>query len=213
MPQFPSDLPYWALLQYAVRGQGDLSRKSNAACKKIKRGDSHYIARVAERVREDITQGGVLCPCFEGRSLLVPVPRSAPLVRGGLWPAAEICRALVSVGIGADVLPCLERQKRVTKAATALPHDRPTPELHYETVRVGGRVLPFQPDALILVDDVVTRGATLVGLVPHLEEAFPGVPLRCFAVCRTISEGDIDKILDPVAGHIHGGPVRLRRVP
>lgn len=213
MPQFPSELPYWALLRYAVRGQGDVSRKSNAACKKIKRGDSAYIARVAERVRENIAMGGVLSPCFAGRPFLVPAPRSAPLVKGGLWPAAEICRALVSAGIGAEVLPCLERWKRVTKAATAPAQERPTPELHYETVRVGGRVLASHPDALVLVDDVVTRGATLVGLIPHLEEAFPGVDIRCFAVCRTVSEGDIAEILDPVEGRIHGGPDRLRRAP
>jgi hypothetical protein len=63
------------------------------------------------------------------------------------------------------------------------------------------------------VDDVVTRGASFVGLVPRLQEAFPGIEIRCFALVRTISTGEIDRILDPVEGVISYDGSEFRRHP
>jgi hypothetical protein len=63
------------------------------------------------------------------------------------------------------------------------------------------------------VDDVVTRGSSFVGLVPRLQEAFPGIEIRCFALVRTISTGEIDRILDPVEGVISYDGSEFRRHP
>jgi len=54
---------------------------------------------------------------FADSPLLVPVPRSSLPVEGGIWPASNIASALVRHGIGAAVLPCLERTKAVPKSA------------------------------------------------------------------------------------------------
>ncbi|NCA72642.1 MAG: hypothetical protein EOM91_21820 [Sphingobacteriia bacterium] len=54
----------------------------------------------------------------------------------------------------------------------------------------------------MLVDDIVTRGSSFVGVLPHLAAAFPDTPIHCFALLRTISRDEIATILDPVAGRI-----------
>ena len=60
--------------------------------------------------------------------LVVPCPRSAPLLPGALWPAKEICAALASHNLAAGVAEILERIKPVQKSSTALSKDRPKPE-------------------------------------------------------------------------------------
>ena len=41
---------------------------------------------------------------------------------------------------------------------------------------------------IILVDDVVTSGATILGVASRLAERFPGVEIKAFAAVRTISD-------------------------
>ena len=53
------------------------------------------------------------------------------------------------------------------------------------------------PKTITLVDDVIIRSSSFVGLIPHLQDAFPGIGIRCFALVRTISAGDIDQIPRP----------------
>jgi len=71
----------------------------------------------------------------------------------------------------------------------------------------------FTPEAITLVDDVITRGSSFVGLVPRVQETFPGIEIRCFALVRTISSGDIKNILDPIEGTISFNGVDLQRYP
>ncbi|HKI17348.1 MAG TPA: hypothetical protein VKA15_05690 [Isosphaeraceae bacterium] len=67
--------------------------------------------------------------------------------------------------------------------------------------------------AITLIDDVITRGSSFVGLVPRPQEAFPGIEIRCFALVRTMSAGEVDRILDPVEGTITYDRSELRRHP
>jgi hypothetical protein len=39
-------------------------------------------------------------------------------------------------------------------------------------------------------------------MVPRLQEAFPDAPVRCFALVRTISTGDVDAIFAPTVGTV-----------
>ncbi len=144
---------------------------------------------------------------------LVPVPRSSPLVQpGALWPSLRICQAVLAHGLGANIIPCLERADAVQKSSTAPAGQRPGPFEHYGSVRMV-RKRRRVPRAITLIDDVITRGSSFVGLVPHLQEAFPGIEIRCFALVRTISGGEIDRILDPVEGTIDYDGARFGRHP
>ena len=46
------------------------------------------------------------------------------------------------------------------------------------------------PDEIILIDDVITRGATLLGAANLLADDFPETPIRAFVAMRTISNPD-----------------------
>ena len=57
-----------------------------------------------------------------------------------------------------------------------------------------GKVRAFRRDfeitpgeQILLVDDIITRGATIIGSASRLHEAFPDSQIRAFAVLRTVS--------------------------
>jgi hypothetical protein len=198
MANFPSSLAFASLLQYAPRGQSQPSMRSRDVTYKIKQdgflGGLRIIDFSAERLAQEIATHPFLNDYFNPSVTLVPVPRSSPLV-----------------GPGA-VVPWLERTYAVQKSSTARAGQRPGPDEHYNSVRVA-RKKRRAPSAITLVDDVVTRGSSFVELVPRLQEAFPGIEIRCFALVRTISTGEIDRILDPVEGTISYDGSGFRRHP
>jgi hypothetical protein len=167
----------------------------------------------AERLSQEIAAYPFLSDYFNNSVTLVPVPRSSPLVNpSALWPPLRLCQALHAQGLAAGIMPCLERMHSVRKSATAPAGGRPGPAEHYGSVRLV-RKPRFTPQAITLVDDVITRGSSFVGLVPRLQDAFPGIVIGCFALVRTISGGDIDRILDPVEGIITYNGTDLHRHP
>src|ERR1035437_2599771 len=102
-----------------------------------------------------------------------------------LWVPERIATVMVAAGLGKQVASCLIRAKAVSKAALSSPSERPTAVQHYESISVQGSL--SKPDEILLVDDVVTRGATLLGAANRLAEAFPQSHIRAFAAMRTIS--------------------------
>jgi hypothetical protein len=217
MVTFPSSLAFASLLQYAPRGQSETSLRSRDVTYKIKQdgyvGRFRIIDFSAERRAQVIATypflGGYLNPSVT----LVPVPRSSPLVKpDALWPSLRICQAILAQGLGANIIPCIERTHAVPKSSTARAGQRPGPAEHYGSVRVV-RKRRRTPRAITLIDDVITRGSSFVGLVPRLQEAFPGIEIRCFALVRTRSAGEIDRILDPVEGTIRYDGSEFRRHP
>jgi hypothetical protein len=167
----------------------------------------------AERLAQEIASHPFLNDYLNPSVTLVPVPRSSPLIApGALWPSLRVCQAILAQGLAANVVPWLERTYAVQKSSTARAGQRPGPEEHYDSVRVA-RKKRRAPGTITLVDDVVTRGSRFVGLVPRLQEAFPGTEIRCFALVRTISAGEIDRILDPVEGTISYDGSGFRRHP
>jgi predicted amidophosphoribosyltransferase len=143
---------------------------------------------------------------------LIPMPRSSLQRPGFLWPAQRICECLLAEGLGRDIEPCLVRTAPLSKASLAAPGQRPNPIDHYHSTRVR-RSRRSAPQVITLVDDVVTRGASFIGMYARLQEAYPNVQIHCFALIRTISSGEIDEILDPVQGEIRYENNRLSRVP
>lgn len=58
-------------------------------------------------------------------------------------------------------------------------------------------------DRLLLVDDVVTKGTTLLAAATVLRRRWPHVQVSAFAAIRTCGlEPDIERILDPCDGTI-----------
>ena len=117
---------------------------------------------------------------------LVPVPGSKPLSsRESLWPARSLVTTLVQSGLGRDWQPLLRRATEVRKSAYAPAGMRPTPAKHFDSFAT----IPANPSctAITLVDDVITKGATMLAALSRLREAWPHIPVRGFALVRTMS--------------------------
>lgn len=171
------------------------------------------IPYIARRLREEIANHDCLRSCFSGDVIAVPAPRSAPLVQGGLWPTLKLCEALRDAGVVKDIHPLLVRTTAVNKSATAGRGGRPTPEAHYASLTTAQARHPIEQSApFVIVDDVITRGATQLACFARLQEAFPNTRITCFAFVRTVSGVEIDSVVVPVAGvittagHLHREP-------
>ena len=115
--------------------------------------------------------------------ILVPAPGSSLLRPNSLWPTQLLCEKLCEEGLGARVFPCLTRATAVPKSAFCAPGERPSPMAHLNSIAVSAR--GALPEQLCIVDDVVTRGATLLGCASRLTAAFPNAQIRAFALART----------------------------
>lgn len=219
MVQFPSKVPFASFLQYRPKSDDSVAVQSRQVTYAIKQdkfisigGKSvRVIPYAAERIKAALGEFPFLNEYLGPGVVLVPAPRSSPIKPGALWPALSICQALVAVGLGDRVETCLKRTKGIVKAATAPPGERPGPQVHFDSISVEPQQSLQVPMRLTIVDDVITRGATFLGVMPHLETFFPGVPIRCFALVRTMSYGEILQIREPVEGVLtyeHGNPHR-----
>lgn len=206
---FLSEVAFASCMAYSVRGEGELAEMSRFWRDSLKyeslRGSpprpmsSLFAARLLARLDETSIRD-----VLSDRAVLVPVPSSRLLRPGSLWVPLQLAKALVAVGLGRSVEPCLERSAALPKAATSVAKHRPTAQQHYETLRA--RTLLFPPDELVLIDDVITRGATMLGAANRLQEAFPRARIRGFAAMRAIS--DPTEFTDVFAPCV--GAIRLR---
>jgi hypothetical protein len=205
-----SEIRYAALLAYSPRGSSDTSQYSREVCYAIKRGDSATIARAVSFVAKAI-EGYQMGAFFGTDVVVVPVPRRAPLVGpDALWPSRNICEALVESGHARETRTYIERRVAVPKSAWSEAGGRPSVERHYDSIEVE-RTLEHH-DRITVVDDVVTKGATLLASVARISESFPGATVLGFALVRTRGfVPDVERIVDPVVGSIrlhHGEAAR-----
>jgi adenine/guanine phosphoribosyltransferase-like PRPP-binding protein len=89
----------------------------------------------------------------------------------------------------------------VRKSATAAPGERPSVNLHYESFLIEQPAMPL--DRIVLIDDVVTKGRTLLAAASRVHDAFPGAQIRAFALVRTMGLiSGLEHLLDPCKGEI-----------
>lgn len=195
-----SEIRFGAFLVYSPRGISEVSQRSRSFSYGIKQGRQETLKAIIDRLVREFPSSGldeVLGPDVA----LVPAPRSSPLLPGAFWPAQWISTALVAAGLGARVLPCLERRDQVRKSAFQPMGDRPSVQTHYETMSVTG--LPLAAGRVTVVDDVVTKGSTLLAAASRVAEVMPGTDIRAFALIRTMGlQPEVDKIVLPCVGEI-----------
>jgi phosphoribosylpyrophosphate synthetase len=69
------------------------------------------------------------------------------------------------------------------------------------------------PGSVVLIDDVVTKGRTLLAAAATLHAANPATTVRGFALLRTMGYEAIDRLLEPCSGIIGWNHGDAQRVP
>jgi predicted amidophosphoribosyltransferase len=142
---------------------------------------SQWIAQTIRDLKDNLPFGDY----FTGETLLVPVPKSVLMQTDTLWVPQRITNAMMALGLAVRTASCLTRVAAVPKSASSSPENRPKPIVHYDSLEVQGNLTPTSE--ILIVDDVITRGATICGAANRLIEAFPDARIRAFAAMRTVS--------------------------
>jgi hypothetical protein len=200
-------LEFGSLLSYSPRGNSEEEGKSRSVRTALK--EDHIISNpdvsMSEFVSNIVFAYMNILPFanfFQVDPVLVPVPRSGLMKKDILWVPDRLAKALHKKGLGKGVAYCLERRFALPKSATSSPQMRPKAEDHYRSLEVHKIIV--DPKEIILVDDVVTRGATLLGAANKLKDSFPDARIRAFAAMRTTGSEPtpFSRIYDPKRGDI-----------
>jgi hypothetical protein len=196
-----SKIAYASCYVYSPAGAGAVCERSRLLRALLKAGDAHFMLKYAVRVHQQVADSPQLAGFFRASDVLVPVPGSAPKACGDPWVAADLAEALVLEGLGSMAWPGLRRVSAVRKSATSAPGARPSVLRHYESFLTERP--PMALSSVVLIDDVVTKGRTLLAAATVLQEAFPQADIRAFALLRTrgLIPG-VQRLLDPCKGEI-----------
>lgn len=196
-------------------------------CARLKSADRDWLPKFAAQVWLEAVANGRFTQAFGDGVVLVPAPGSAAAQRA-CWVGGLLAWCLREVGLAAEVWPILRRRYAVRKSAFATAGERPSVLEHYASFAVEGASLDRMRMApcsavgelagkglrLTLVDDVITRGRTLLAAGAQLHEAFPAARIQAFALLRTLERGEaLCQILDPCDGEVRWQSDDARRYP
>ena len=212
-----SKVEFGSLLTYAPRGTSEKANLARTVMTFLKNDrvmnsgilSSDYMAQIMKKEIKTLP----FADYFNSNTILVPVPKSSLLKPGTLWVPQRLTTALINNGLGKSSEACLERIKAVPRSSgQTIGANRPKAFQHYESMSV--KELLFEPREIVLVDDVITRGSTVMGGVNRLAEAFPNARIRAFAMMRVMSDPeDFTDIEDPCIGTITMYGENTSRVP
>jgi predicted amidophosphoribosyltransferase len=201
-----SQLEFGSLLSYSPRGISVAERNAREVMLHIKY--DKYFGKppiLMSRFISDLVKKGIgnlpFANFFDDEPILVPVPNSSLMQADTLWVPHRLAMALFDNGFGIGVANMLHRKIPLSKAAWSRPQDRPKAAKHCQSLEIQETLA--LPKHILLIDHVVTRGATLLGAANKLSRAYPGVDIRAFAAMRVISESnDFQDLYDPRIGRI-----------
>lgn len=199
-----SEVKFGSLLTYTPRGKDTEHFRSRSVMRDLKNdavlpSGNLMSTAIAQTIGSKL-DGYPFSDYFKENTLLVPTPKSSLAQKDELWVPQRITSALANNGLG-RMEECLIRSTALPRSSTSLASDRPKAKQHYNSMKV--KELLFNPEEIVLVDDVITRGATTLGAINKLADAFPNANIRVFAVMRTISDPDnFSEIIQPCVGTI-----------
>ena len=181
-PLQPAGVTFASCYIYSPRAQGWLADASRLLCQRVKSSNPQWLPRYAGFVYRSSLSDPQLGALFTPDTVLVPVPGSA---RSGEapWAALRLAVALSEVGLGLRIWAGLRRRYAVTKSATAPSACRPTVYQHYDSFLAMPAPNPIR--RIVLIDDVITKGRTLLAAATRLRVELPLADIRGFALIRT----------------------------
>ena len=200
-------LEFAAVLSYTPREGGESGQQSRDVMRALKDGrvigspPRPFLNTIVSFIVNNAATLEPIISFINPRAVLVPVPKSSLWKEGSLWVPDQLASSMVGAGLGGRCARLLDRTSAIPKAAMSISSERPTALQHYQTLAVQQDLLPTQE--IVLVDDVVTSGAALLGSANRLLESYPGIPIRGFAAIRTISSpSEFQKVTHPVVGQV-----------
>jgi predicted amidophosphoribosyltransferase len=194
-------LQFAACYAYSPKGESDVSERSRQLCARVKNGSTKWLRSYVASVHQEAARERRFCGFFNEHTLLVPIPNSPSSVRSSLWVARRLALTLQEAGLAEDVWTGLRRVHSVERSSSAWMWERPTVQQHYQSFAVIPS--PRPPTEIVLIDDVITKGRTLVAAAMRLHEAFPQADIRAFALVRTMGLIlDVERLFDPCEGVI-----------
>jgi len=196
---------------YSPRAAGRLGEISRRLCARVKQIDPVWLPRYAGCVYQESLRDLQLAALFASDAVLVPVPGSAE-TGNAQWAAAQLAIALRGVGLANRVWLGLWREIAVRKSATAPSIARPTVREHFESFRVMRFGMEIR--RIVLIDDVVTKGRTLLAAAARLQSELPNADIRAFALIRTLGfVQHMTRVFDSCHGVIRWAGEDARREP
>jgi predicted amidophosphoribosyltransferase len=159
-----------------------VAEASRRLCARVKAIDPLWLSRCVGCVYQTSLRDPQLAALFAGDAVLVPVPGSATS-GDAPWAASQLATALRQLGLAHRLWVGLRRRIAVRKSSTAPSGERPTVAEHYESFSVVPAMMSFSK--IVLIDDVVTKGRTLLAAAARLQTELPHADIRAFALIRT----------------------------
>ena len=196
-----SRLGFYSCYVYSPAGEDEVSRGSRLLCARVKAGNRRWLRRYVAAVRDH----RIMQACVQGLScagsVLVPIPPSDSSTPTALWPSHLLALALCNAGLAASVWIGIRRGRSIARSSQAWRWERPSVFEHYRSLALERPT--SSPMQVLLIDDVVTKGRTLMAAALRLRSAFPHAQVRAFALVRTLGfVPGIRELLDPCQGEI-----------
>lgn len=193
-------MDYACLSNYSPRGTNDFSIKSRDVIGGVKSGSTSVIQSAFNHFGP--TTISLFSPFLNKDTILIPVPRSAPLIEDAIWPSRVIADLLIKNGYGKAISTCVKRVVAIERSASIFSADkRPSVKTHLESLSIVPEIL--HDSNITLIDDVLTLGRTSYACAIKLQEVYPEKTIRLFVLSRTKSlEPNIEKFIDPSIGKI-----------
>jgi hypothetical protein len=196
---------------YSPRASGYLAEAARKLCARVKSSNALWLPHYAGFVYRHSLEDRRLADLFAPGAVLVPVPGS---VRSGAasWAALRLAVSLREVGFALPLWRGLQRQYSVTKSATAPRAARPSVQQHYDSLVIVPASMPVR--RIVLIDDVITKGRTVLAAAARLRSALPDADICAFALIRT--QGflqRIEQLAEPCHGVVRWDGGDARRQP
>lgn len=213
MPNLLSEIEYFSFLNYHSKGTSNSAKKSRMVRDALKNIDTEAIPKVVAALAKYYSEGSFGNLLTD--AVLVPAPRSAPLLTpDSAWPCKVLCEEMLKHGLGNKSIHALVRHESVAKSSFQTHGNRPPASIHFKSLKYVGGI--SSTDKVVIVDDILTKGATMLAMASHLAESAKVRNIACFALMRTRNFlEDIDKIIEITRGQIvyDAGSDSVRRLP